>query len=455
MTNRPDGDVHRAQGPGAAGEQARLIAERAAADRRYNEKLTALDASIGRVPEVPTGPAPYDDRQLPALGDLSAIVPPEMPGGTRGWRGRLRTLVWELVAPILRRQQAFNAALVQHLKQDVAAHREVSSIVGTSVTVLRDELEALATFESQLAQYLQQITPFVDTKMRVLEYAMEELRMSAAASQRASSAVKRELDRLGGAGAQAAPSADTAVSQAGPASSDSYKYVGFEDCFRGSPEHIRARLADYARYFAGASDVLDVGCGRGEFLDLLKAAGVRARGIDANHEMADLCRARGLDVVTADALGYLRAQRDESLGGLLAAQVVEHLEPQYLIQFLEAAHHKLRPGALLVLETINPACWVAFFESYIRDITHVRPLHPDTLKYLVVASGFHDVNVQFRSPIDEAGKLERLPAPAAGGGTDAAGLKAVADLTRAFNANMDRLNERLFTYLDYAIVAER
>jgi SAM-dependent methyltransferase len=455
VTNRQDGDRHRAEGPGAVGEQARLIAERAAADRRYNEKLTALDASIGRLREVPQGPAPYDDRQLPSLGDLSAILPSEMPGGARGWRGRLRTLVWELVAPILRRQQAFNAALVQHVRQDAAAHREMSSIVGTSVTVLRDELEALATFESQLAQYLQQITPFVDTKMRVLEHAMEELRMSANAAQRASSAVKRELAHLGAEGGQAAPPAGRAAVPTALAAIDSYKYVGFEDCFRGSPEDIQARLADYARYFAGASDVLDVGCGRGEFLDLLKAAGVAARGIDANHEMAEICRARGLDVVTADALGYLRAQRDESLGGLLAAQVVEHLEPQYLIQFLETAHHKLRPGALLVLETINPACWVAFFESYIRDITHVRPLHPDTLKYLVVASGFHDVNVQFRSPIDEAGKLERLHAPASAAGTDAAGLKEVADLTRAFNANMDRLNERLFTYLDYSIVAMR
>ena len=105
-----------------------------------------------------------------------------------------------------------------------------------------------------------------------------------------------------------------------------------------------------------------------------------------------------------------------------------------------------------MLETLNPACWVAFFESYIRDITHVRPLHPDTLKYLVVASGFHDVNVQFRAPIEEAGKLERLAAPAGGAAADA---NPVAELTRAFNANMDRLNERMFTYLDYAIIAKR
>ena len=168
--------------------------------------------------------------------------------------------------------------------------------------------------------------------------------------------------------------------------------------------------------------------------------------------MVGICRARGLNVEQADALGYLRAQADESLGGLLAAQVVEHLEPQYLMQFLDAAHQKLRPGALLVLETINPACWVAFFESYIRDITHVRPLHPDTLKYLVVASGFHDVNVQFR-----VADRRRRGSWSGSRCRRAVPLRpdAVADLTRAFNANMERLNERMFTYLDYAIVARR
>jgi O-antigen chain-terminating methyltransferase len=112
------------------------------------------------------------------------------------------------------------------------------------------------------------------------------------------------------------------------------------------------------------------------------------------------------------------------------------------MQFLSMAHRKLRPGATLVLETINAACWVAFFESYIRDITHVRPLHPDTLKYLVVASGFHDVDVQFKSPILESGKLETINPP-----------PGLEDIARKFNANVQRLNERLFTYLDYAVVA--
>ena len=97
-----------------------------------------------------------------------------------------------------------------------------------------------------------------------------------------------------------------------------------------------------------------------------------------------------------------------SLGGLFAAQVVEHLEPAYLTRLLEAAFDALRPGAPIVLETINPACWFAFFESYIRDITHVRPLHPDTLKFLLIASGFQQIDIRYRAPYPEHEKLQPL-----------------------------------------------
>ena len=85
--------------------------------------------------------------------------------------------------------------------------------------------------------------------------------------------------------------------------------------------------------------------------------------------------------------------------------MVEHLEPGYLQKFLQTAFYKLRPGSMMVLETINPACWVAFFESYIRDLTHVRPIHPETLQYLLHASGFSSANIVYRAPIAEEARL--------------------------------------------------
>jgi O-antigen chain-terminating methyltransferase len=211
---------------------------------------------------------------------------------------------------------------------------------------------------------------------------------------------------------------------------------------------IRERLASYLPLFEGSTDVLDVGCGRGEFLDLLTARGIRARGIDLNHEMAEGCRARGLDVSKADAVGYLATLPDESLGGIFSAQVVEHLQPEYLLEFLELAAQKVRPGGRLVLETLNPACWVAFFESYIRDITHVWPLHPETLKYLVLASGFTRAAIEFRSPVPQQDRLQPIVVP------DGAGA-VFSDVAEAFNGNVEKLNARMFTYLDYAVVGDK
>jgi O-antigen chain-terminating methyltransferase len=194
--------------------------------------------------------------------------------------------------------------------------------------------------------------------------------------------------------------------------------------------------------------VLDVGCGRGEFLDLLRAQGIAARGLDLNPAMVDEARARGLDATTADALAYLNAQPDGSLGGLFAAQVVEHLQPSYLMTLLETAAHKIRPGGVIVLETINPTCWLAFFESFIRDVTHVWPLHPDTLQYLLRASGFDRLETEFSSPVDPSSRLMPLGRP-----TEMT--SAIADLVETFNENVDKLNARLFTCQDYAVIGRR
>jgi O-antigen chain-terminating methyltransferase len=218
-----------------------------------------------------------------------------------------------------------------------------------------------------------------------LAAAHEELRVSIGVLQQAAQNLKREITKIADSGlrtstSQTAPVATGAVDQA--AALDSHKYVGFEDQFRGSPDDIRRRVAEYVPIFAGARDVLDVGCGRGEFLSLLTQEEISARGY--RHQQRDgrslpAERSRG----QRGRRAHLSCARspDGSLGGLFAAQVIEHLEPRYLTALLDAAFDKLRPGAPIVLETINPACWFAFFESYIRDITHVRPIHPDTLKY--------------------------------------------------------------------------
>jgi SAM-dependent methyltransferase len=469
----------------------RLEEERLAADRLYNAALTAVDRAIPQVPSAPPpGPAGYDEREIPPLNE-SWRVTPEAPL-SRGVRGGVARAVWRIVSPWLARQEAFNARLVAHLNQNVRHEREAVSGIAAALRAIGEQSAALAAFHSRLIVFLQQVTPYVDTKdrsvlghlalvdeqainavadellrrseamqareqrfvadVRALRAAHEEMRSTFATLYQATFTVKRELERLTGSvrlqaddpgGVRLPPSRDGSADRL-----DSWKYVGFEDHFRGAREDIRARLAEYVPLFRGAQDVLDVGCGRGEFLDLLRDAGIAARGLDTNHEMVEGCRARGLMAEETDVLRFLGSAPDGSIGGLFAAQVIEHLEPEYLMRTLEAAYHALRPGSRLVLETINPACWTAFFESYIRDLTHVRAIHPETLQYLLTASGFQQIEIQYRSPLPERVRLQAVTVPG-----DAS--PAMREALETLNENAARLNQRLFSHMDYAAVAVR
>ena len=297
-----------------------------------------------------------------------------------------------------------------------------------------------------------------DTAVRALAAQHDELRAALGVVQQAAHSLKREIEKLSAVNPKTqipSPKSQESNSESripSPGSQfadeDSHKYVGFEDQFRGSPDEIRRRVEEYLPIFANASDVLDVGCGRGEFLELLRDRGVGARGIDINPAMVEVCRGKGLQAETGDALAYVRGLPDSSLGGLFAAQVVEHLEPRYLMRLLDAAFDKLRPGAPIVLETINPSCWFAFFESYIRDLTHVRPVHPDTLKYLLIATGFQRVEIRYRAPYPEADKLQALA-------QSGSAPTSLDDMIETLNANVEKINRLLFTYLDYAAIGIR
>jgi len=439
-----------------------LRRERAEADRRYNDALTALDALLVlATPPPPSAVPPPDFTAVTAINDRWRIVP-STPAFASGWRGRLGQFVWRLIGPALERQQTFNAALVDHINRDVDAHRRAHETLNESIALAADTRADIVRFRSRLVQYLQQITAYVDTRDRETAAATladphEQIRRVESAlglMQQQMSVVKRELERL--IQEPAGPSADAGAQRAampaptgsGAARLNAYKYVGFEGEFRGAPDAIRDRLAAYAPCFDGARDVLDVGCGRGEFLELLRDRGISARGLELNHEMAEVCRGRGLDVTEGDAVGYLSSLPDGSLGGSFAAQVVEHLDADYLLRFLELAYHRLRPGSKIVLETINVDSWAAFFGPYLKDITHVRPLPPDTLRFLLRASGFQRVDTRASSPMGDEHKLTRLP-------IDIADASGSGPLIAAFNQNVDRLNALLFGFSDYAAIGER
>jgi SAM-dependent methyltransferase len=164
-------------------------------------------------------------------------------------------------------------------------------------------------------------------------------------------------------------------------------YAGFEDLFRGSAERVTDLQRPYLPLVADHQPVLDLGCGRGEFLTLLTAEGIEVSGVDSNPGMVERCRAQGLPAVLGDGLDHLAGLDDGSLGTVFCAQVVEHLDLAGLYRLLDLARRKLAPGGLLIAETVNPHN-LAALKTFWVDVTHRHPIFPETALALCAAAGF-------------------------------------------------------------------
>jgi O-antigen chain-terminating methyltransferase len=207
-------------------------------------------------------------------------------------------------------------------------------------------------------------------------------------------------------------------------------WMAFAERFRGSEDRIREQQKCYlARFSDAPGEILDIGCGRGEFLEAAKAAGIPARGVDQSSESVAICRSKGLDVEQGDMFKYLESLADGSLGGAYCAQVVEHLAPAAVPRLIELLSQKLRLGALAALETPNPECLAIFATHFYLDPTHTRPVPAALLRYYLESSGFGSLQIERLSPA-----VESMP--------------ALAELPPAFR-------EAFFGGLDYAIFARK
>jgi O-antigen chain-terminating methyltransferase len=394
-------------------------------EKAYAEVLAAVDRLASFA--LPAEALP----DLPArLGRLNAVweAPSRPEGG--GLRGALRQRAWDALAPAIARQTEFNALVVQilngYLAETARLHERLRELAGALVGYFqrvqplmdaRDRMaSALVTTRSEL------ILEAFDRRLESLGRRFEGL----LALRDRLETVSEEVRAVRGALAAAAPPPAVAAAAARAAADSAY--TAFENRYRGGREEIRERLAGYVSWFEGLPPVVDLGCGRGEFLALLKQRGIAARGVEGN----------------ANAVRECRDEPAGSLGGVFAAQVAEHLPPPLPLGLLAEAHRALRPGGLLVLETVNPRSVVGFLEVYNRDLTHERPLHPETLSFLAAAQGFTDVRFELRSPVDPSSRLSPIPG-------DGLPERAAA----ALNENVERLNGLLYGPLEYALVARR
>ncbi len=221
---------------------------------------------------------------------------------------------------------------------------------------------------------------------------------------------------------------------------EDWRYAGFENRFRGSAEEVKHQLEVYVSYFPKGGKVIDLGCGRGEFLELLRKNGVAAEGIDINSQMVEACLDKGLLCHKADLLEALSEWEDGSLDGIFSSQVIEHLTPSYLKSLVELSYRKLVSSGTLIWETINPVSVFALVEIYYLYLSHQKPVHPQAIKFLLEAAGFEDIEIKYFMSLDRE-KLKNLP------GAD--------ERTSILNENIDRLNELLFAPPNYAVIARR
>jgi len=217
---------------------------------------------------------------------------------------------------------------------------------------------------------------FNDSVLKLIDALSERADANAHAreeSERLVRELEERLERLERRPPTAATPAPVPTVAAQPAAVAVPDYFAFESRMRGSVDAIRERQRPYVDDFRDAAPVLDIGCGRGELLSLLRDAGVEASGIDADADMVAYAQGEGLDVVQEDVLEHLDHLPDRSLGGIFMGQVVEHLPPAMLVHSLRLAALKLRAGGLLVAETINPLSPIAL-RNYFADLTHAQPL---------------------------------------------------------------------------------
>jgi 2-polyprenyl-3-methyl-5-hydroxy-6-metoxy-1,4-benzoquinol methylase len=372
-----------------------------------------------RVP-LPYGPLPLEalHRHESELAyrqdflDLAAPLPgPGIKERVKAFAKRVGRLAlrWVLI-----RQVEFNQVLLQHVRESTRLLELLDSNMAelfATVAALKRQVEEaddktgrkLAGMDEKLGQADRRLSHLNDM---VVAYRVR----------------LRRLAERAGDGAVAAP-------DAGPGyTAPPVDYLTFENHFRGAREQIRERQRNYLEYFQDVGKVLDVGCGRGEFVELLASEGLEVHGIDANRDMADFCKELGLPVTWDEGMRYLDGLEDESVGGVFTAQVVEHMPPEAIVRLIGRCWAKLQKGGVLVVETVNPVCPIANGNFYL-DPTHVRPVHAELLRFLVESQGFTLVEYVFSAPV-------------------------YADTEPVFKT-LDNSGDHVMRFHDYAVVARK
>jgi O-antigen chain-terminating methyltransferase len=350
------------------------------------------------------------------------------------WKRLLRPLVKVPQNDLWERQRIFNVVLLEHLRDERRLRH-------------RDE-ERIAYLEALNADGIEELMRHNDALFARADQKLDRYRREARDLLASLGATLARAET----GTPAAPaSAEAAKEPIGQEGLEDvarrvaeHAYFELERRYRGTEEEIRGRIAGYLPYLAAGGPALDLGCGRGEALALLREHGIAARGVDGSARMVAMCRERGLDAVQGDLFAALAAAPPGSLGAVLSFHVVEHLPIGALDRLVRLAWGALRPGGTLILETPSPLSLVVGARNFWLDPTHARPVHPESLRLSYELAGFDPVERLDLRPFPPAERLPeielaRLPPEQ----------RVLAD---AVNRLRDHLDDLLYGCQDFALI---
>jgi O-antigen chain-terminating methyltransferase len=332
------------------------------------------------------------------------------------------------IDPIMNRQSIFNKQMIELAQRS----REIFESQQQTLQDLQEQIHLSNRRQTEEIETLKQFSKNLQDQMHVFNLQTAEAqRQSSQNIQEQMSAIHIEITNanqfIDYIRAKMNLSADLEL-----LNDSSIDYMDFENTFRGSRDDIKAAQKYYLPYYElrGGGEVLDIGCGRGEFLEIMFDNNIPAYGIDVYPPFVDFCKQRGFRVFEADALTYLHSLSDCSLGGIFMSQVAEHLQSDYMIALIKTAYLKLKPGCHFIIETPNPEALITYRDFYI-DFGHMKPVHYHAMEYLLKSAHFQHVE-RYNPPRSDR---------------------------RIHLLNNERdisiLNDFIFSYMDYGVIARK
>lgn len=339
----------------------------------------------------------------------------------------------EEMAPLVKRIHALDGI---HLR--IPPYADKKPLVARLMTMISRVTSKLTRF---IHFQQNEVNNKVATSLDIMQENMEEIALW-------SREIEARLTFLEHSGAVGVAGTETGVK----ASFDGKVYLAFEERHRGNREEIRRRQQYYMDTYVKnwldkdmPGDILDLGCGRGEWLEILRENDYKALGIDLNRESLGECHKKDLKTICADAISYVKSLPDESVRMITSFQLIEHLEMPQLLSLFQELGRVVKKGGIIIMETPNPCNLQVGASSFYLDPTHVRQLHPEFVRFLTEQSGFNRIEVVY----PEQNNAEEW--------WNSLAQEETTDIQESvcFQAVLNELRRTIWSSADYAIVAKK